>query len=137
MYTFAVCSSDMNGSYPCIRLTTSPHNYYERFCPLSGFNFFTFICDVNSRYISWEFSNLDLTFFGYEAKREYRSQTVDFEYHLVLHISENLRDDIYAMRSSLTIFPYNYSLTQFPVACSTHCGGHTVTESKTYRVAGG
>ena len=139
--TFAACSSEIstvNGSYPCIKLTTSPYSIYDKFCPLSeiGFNFFTFICDVNSRYVAWEFGGLLRTFIGHEKTREYRNYTSEFEYHLVRHISENLIDDIYTMRSSLTIFPYNYSFIQFPVVCSTHCGGQPVSTSKVYKVAG-
>jgi hypothetical protein len=134
----------MNGSHPCpVMLTTSPYSYDGKFCPLSetGFKFFTFICDVSSGSISWELDDLDRTIYDFESldpkRRERRGSTSKFKYHIVIHLTENnIDDDIHAMRSSLTIFPYNHNLSQFPVVCSTECGGQLTGKSEIYRVAG-
>jgi hypothetical protein len=134
----------MNGSRPCAaRLSTSPYTYDRKFCPLSetGFKFFTFICDVSSGSISWELDELDITIFDFELldpkRRESHGSTSEFDYHHVIHFAENINNDTYAMRSSLTIFPYNHSLSQFPVVCSTECGEQLFVSSEIlYRVAG-
>jgi hypothetical protein len=90
--------------------------------------------------MSWEVNELDRTIFNFEIldpeRRESRGSTSEFEYHLLIHFAENINDDIYAMRSSLTIFPYNRNLSQFPVVCSTGCGEQLIDSSEIYRVAG-
>ena len=120
-------------------ITTSPPSYSEKLCA-SESNVYTFICDIRGAYISWNFGNADhniqATYFGggNDPKREYHGRTDDYEYHFALLFSEQLPDNNFTMRSSLTIHPYN--LTQFPVTCSTHHGQNVDAKSKSYSVAG-
>lgn len=139
MYTL-IASLVMTVQESCLSLTTSPPSYSENLC-WSESHYYTFICDVKSLYIAWNFNNdeIEKVFFGHSSsfESEHRGHTDDYDYQFVLHLSERLPDGNYTMRSSLTIHLHNHSLTQFNVTCSTHCGRYImVAESKRYQLAG-
>ena len=140
LYIHAACNSETEPETCLMPLWTSPPSYSEKLCP-SEFNFYTFVCDASSQYISWNFNNTEIekTYFGNRSisylEREYRGHTGDYDYHIALSLSESRTDGNFAMRSTLTIHAYN--LTQFPVSCSTHCGQRMSNQSAVYRVAGG
>ena len=127
----------------CLKpLMTSPPSYSENLICPSELNFYTFVCDASSQYISWNFnSEIEKTYFGNSSiffyKREYRGHTRDYDFHIALPLSEGHANDVdnFTMRSTLTIHAHN--LTQFPVNCSTHCGQERKNQSAVYRVAGG
>ena len=88
--------------------------------PWSELNFYIFVCDASSQYISWNFNNneTEKTYFGNgsisDLGEEY-NLTLYYEYHVALPLSLSLTDGNFSMRSTLTIRAH--SLTQFPVTC--------------------